>query len=134
MNICIDRYDWKAKEKMEELIQTLRDAGHTVFYSSQVEKILAEDGADLLISLRHGGGMLSSPDESVREQMREACRESNRVIRAEWQRRKEERAQKEAKEAAERKANQEQWRAELERRRAEAKAEEIRINGLNLFE
>ncbi len=130
MYICIEGYDHLVREQMDELVKTLKDNGHKVFFSSQVERVLAEDGADLLIRLRHGGGMLSSPDESIREQMRAACRESNQAICAEWERKQEERAKKEA----QKKAEYDAWRAELERRREEAKAEEIRINGLRLFE
>ncbi len=134
MYICIEGYDYLAREQMDELVKTLKDNGHKVFFSSQVERVLAEDGADLLIRLRHGGGMLSSPDESIREQMRAACRESNQAICAEWERKQEERAKKEAQRQAQRQAERDAWRAELERRREEAKAEEIRINGLRLFE
>jgi ABC-type multidrug transport system ATPase subunit len=130
MYICIEGYDHLVREQMDELVKTLKDNGHKVFFSSQVERVLTEDGADLLIRLRHGGGMLSSPDESIREQMRAACRESNQAICAEWERKQEERAKKEA----QKKAEYDAWRAELERRREEAKAEEIRINGLRLFE
>lgn len=122
MHICVI-YEWTTLESTRELAQVLKDAGHTVFFGGQIDDELAQEAADLVVSIHKGEGMLSNPDQAVREQMRKACRESYDTI-------KEERERK----AAEQKTKHKAWRAEREKRIQEAKQQEIRMNGLRLFE
>lgn len=118
MHICVI-YEWTTLESTRELAQVLKDAGHTAFFGGQIDDELAQKAADLVVSIHKGEGMLSSPDQAVREQMRKACRESYDTI-------KEERERK----AAEQKTKHKAWRAEREKRIQEAKQQEIRMNGL----
>lgn len=129
MHICVI-YEWTTLESTRELAQVLKDAGHTVFFGGQIDDELAQEAADVVVSIHKGEGMLSSPDQAVREQMRKACRESYDTIKEERRLKQEERERK----AAEQKAKREAWRAEHEKRIQEAKQQEIRMNGLRLFE